>query len=77
MQVENSAVKTQFFLLGFSDHPELQSALFAVFLSIYSVTLMGNLRMILLITASPPFAHPYVLFSPHLVFRRRLLLFST
>ena len=53
MQVENSAVKTQFFLLGFSDHPELQSALFAVFVSVYSVTLMGNLRMILLITISP------------------------
>ncbi|XP_044798467.2 olfactory receptor 5I1-like [Bubalus bubalis] len=52
MQVENSAVKTQFFLLGFSDHPELQSALFAVFVSVYSVTLMGNLGMILLITIS-------------------------
>ena len=62
MQVENSSVKTQFFLLGVSDHPELQSALFAVFLSIYSVTLMGNLGMILLITASPPLHTPMYFF---------------
>uniref|UniRef100_A0A8C2SG69 G-protein coupled receptors family 1 profile domain-containing protein n=1 Tax=Capra hircus TaxID=9925 RepID=A0A8C2SG69_CAPHI len=62
MEVENSTVKTQFFLLGFSDHPELQSVLFAVFLSIYSVTLMGNLGMILLITASPPLHTPMYFF---------------
>lgn len=61
MQV-NSSVKTQFFLLGVSDHPELQSALFAVFLSIYSVTLMDNLGMILLITASPPLHTPMYFF---------------
>ena len=62
MELENSTVKTQFFLLGFSDHPELQSVLFAVFLSIYSVTLMGNLGMILLITASPPLHTPMYFF---------------
>ena len=62
MEVENSTVKTQFLLLGFSDHPELQSALFAVFLSIYSVTLMSNLGMILLITASPPLHTPMYFF---------------
>ena len=62
MEVENSTVKSQFFLLGFSDHPELQSVLFAVFLSIYSVTLMGNLGMILLITASPPLHTPMYFF---------------
>ena len=62
MELENSTVKTHFFLLGFSDHPELQSVLFAVFLSIYSVTLMGNLGMILLITASPPLHTPMYFF---------------
>ena len=62
MQVENSSVKTQFFLLGVSDHPELQSALFAVFLSIYSVTLLRNLGMVLLITASPPLHTPMYFF---------------
>ncbi|XP_037693943.1 olfactory receptor 1020-like [Choloepus didactylus] len=49
MEEENGTVKTEFFLLGFSDHPELQSLLFAVFFPIYSVTLMGNLGMIFLI----------------------------
>ncbi|XP_060996788.1 olfactory receptor 5I1-like [Dama dama] len=62
MEVENGTVKTQFFLLGFSDHPELQSVLFAVFLSIYSVTLMGNLGMVLLITVSPPLHTPMYFF---------------
>ncbi|XP_076992215.1 olfactory receptor 5I1-like [Tamandua tetradactyla] len=52
MEEENATVKTEFFLLGFSDHPELQSLLFAVFFSIYSVTLMGNLGMIFLIITS-------------------------
>lgn len=52
MELENGTVRTEFFLLGFSDHPELQTVLFAVFFSIYSVTLMGNLGMILLITSS-------------------------
>ena len=62
MEVENSTVKPQFFLLGFSDHPELQSVLFAVFLSIYSVPLMGNLGMILLITTSPHLHTPMYFF---------------
>ena len=76
MEVENSTVKIQFFLLGFSDHPELQSVLFPVFLSIYSVTLMGKLGMILLITTSPHLHTPMYFFSSHLVFHRCLLLFS-
>ena len=61
MEVENSTEKTQFFLLGFSDHPELQSVLFAVFLS-STLTLMGNLVMISLITASPPLHTPMYFF---------------
>ncbi|KAM9219823.1 LOW QUALITY PROTEIN: olfactory receptor 5I1-like [Dugong dugon] len=52
MEKVNGTVKTGFFLPGFSDHPELQRLLFAVFFPIYSVTLMGNLGMILLITIS-------------------------
>ncbi|XP_057585624.1 olfactory receptor 5I1-like [Hippopotamus amphibius kiboko] len=59
MEADNSTVKMQFFLLGFSDRPEL---LFVVFLSIYSVTLMGNLGMILLITTSPPLHTPMYFF---------------
>ncbi|XP_062951698.1 olfactory receptor 5I1-like [Cynocephalus volans] len=62
MELENGTVKTEFFLLGFSDHPELQSLLFAVFLSIYSVTLVGNLGMILLITVSSHLHTPMYFF---------------
>ncbi|XP_020729213.2 LOW QUALITY PROTEIN: olfactory receptor 5I1-like [Odocoileus virginianus] len=64
MEVENSTVKTHFFLLGFSDHPELQCSLCCAvfFFFIYSVTLMGNLGVILLITASPPLHTPVYFF---------------
>ena len=62
MEMENSTVKIQFFLLGFNDYPELQSVLFPVFLSIYSVTLMGKLGMILLITTSPHLHTPMYFF---------------
>ncbi|XP_008852439.1 olfactory receptor 5I1-like [Nannospalax galili] len=62
MSLHNSSVKTEFLLLGFSDHPELQSLLFAVFFSIYSVTLMWNLGMILLITLSSNLHTPMYFF---------------
>nr|XP_010600261.1 olfactory receptor 5I1-like [Loxodonta africana] len=55
-------VKTEFFLLGFSDHPELQRLLFAVVFSIYSVMLVGNLGMILLITSSSHLHTPMYFF---------------
>ncbi|XP_021531983.2 olfactory receptor 5I1-like [Aotus nancymaae] len=62
MEPENGTVKTEFFLLGFSDHLELQSLLFAVFFFIYSVTLMGNLGMILLITINSHLHTPMYFF---------------
>lgn len=62
MELENGTVKTEFILLAFSDHPELQSLLFAVFFCIYSVTLMGNLGMILLITITSHLHTPMYFF---------------
>nr|XP_037853544.1 olfactory receptor 5I1-like [Chlorocebus sabaeus] len=62
MEPQNGTVKTEFFLLGFSDHLELQSLFFAVFFTIYSVTLMGNLGMILLITISSHLHTPMYFF---------------
>ncbi|XP_030042660.1 olfactory receptor 5A2-like [Microcaecilia unicolor] len=38
----------EFIILGFSDYPNLQVLLFMVFLSIYLVTLMGNLTILTL-----------------------------
>ncbi|MBZ3870549.1 Olfactory receptor 1019 [Sciurus carolinensis] len=68
MRLENGTVKAEFLLLGFSDHPELQSLLLAVFFSIYSVTLMGNLGMILLITTSSHLHTPMYFFIGMLSF---------
>ncbi|MBZ3875339.1 Olfactory receptor 1020 [Sciurus carolinensis] len=68
MRLENGTVKAEFLLLGFSDHPELQSLLFTVFFSIYSVTLMGNLGMILLITTSSHLHTPMYFFIGMLSF---------
>ncbi|XP_006157958.1 olfactory receptor 5I1-like [Tupaia chinensis] len=62
MELENTTVKTEFFLLGFSHLQELQCLLFVVFFSIYFVTLMGNLGMILLITISSHLHTPMYFF---------------
>ncbi|XP_066485408.1 olfactory receptor 10A7-like [Tiliqua scincoides] len=42
---------TNFILLGFSDHPELQALLFLAFLSIYLITMAGNLLILVLVVA--------------------------
>ena len=55
-------MKTHFFLLGFSDHPELQCVLFAVFLSIYSVNCDGKPWDDFINHSQSLFAHPMYLF---------------
>ncbi|XP_002755317.1 olfactory receptor 5AP2 [Callithrix jacchus] len=45
----NQTEVTEFLLLGLSDDPDLQGVLFALFLSIYVATMVGNLGMIVLI----------------------------
>jgi olfactory receptor len=47
-----SSVPTFIFLV-FLEHPELQVPLFLVFLSIYTVTVVGNLGMIFIIQINP------------------------
>ncbi|CAK7308449.1 Olfactory receptor 5D18 [Vulpes lagopus] len=55
-----------FTLLGFSDYPELQIPLFLIFLAIYSVTLVGNLGMIVIIKINPKLHTPMYFFLSHL-----------
>ena len=43
---ENQSAEVTFILLGFSEYPELQIPLVLLFLTIYSVTVLGNLGMI-------------------------------
>ncbi|KAB0391592.1 hypothetical protein E2I00_015164 [Balaenoptera physalus] len=45
----NISMMTNFILLGFSEHPELQVTLFVLFLGIYFMTLAWNLGLIVLI----------------------------
>ncbi|XP_037674658.1 olfactory receptor 5D18-like [Choloepus didactylus] len=57
-----------FTLLGFSDSPELQVPLFLVFLAVYSVSVVGNLGMIVIIKINPKLHTPMYFFLSHLSF---------
>ncbi|XP_060111119.1 olfactory receptor 2AP1-like [Heteronotia binoei] len=49
METDNKTAITTFILLGFGNDPELQIPLFLVFLIIYSVTMAGNIIIIVLV----------------------------
>ncbi|XP_031797705.1 olfactory receptor 5D18-like [Sarcophilus harrisii] len=65
---KNQTVEATFILLGFSDYPDLQVPLFLVFLTIYVVTVMGNLGMIVVIKINPKLHTPMYFFLSHLSF---------
>nr|XP_014685918.2 olfactory receptor 5K1-like [Equus asinus] len=46
---DNHSLTTEFILTGFTDHPELKTLLFVVFLAIYLITMVGNLGLVALI----------------------------
>ncbi|MBZ3884127.1 Olfactory receptor 7A17 [Sciurus carolinensis] len=56
MEKENKTGVGNFIVLGFSDDPDLQSLLFGLLLSMYLVTVLGNL-LIILATISD--SHPH------------------
>ncbi|XP_074985100.1 olfactory receptor 5W2-like [Caretta caretta] len=68
MEEGNHSEVTEFILSGLTDRPELQVPLFAVFLLIYGITLMGNGGMILLITIDPQLHTPMYFFLRNLSF---------
>ncbi|XP_057553586.1 olfactory receptor 5K1-like [Hippopotamus amphibius kiboko] len=49
MTKDNLSLTTEFILKGFTDHPELKTLLFLVFLTIYLITIVGNLGLVALI----------------------------
>ena len=53
MELENDAQISKFLLLGFSEEPELQSLIFVIFLSMYLITVFGNLLIILAVSSDP------------------------
>ncbi|XP_077676453.1 olfactory receptor 5W2-like [Eretmochelys imbricata] len=68
MEEGNHSEVTEFILSGLTDHPELQVPLFLVFLLIYSITLLGNGGMILLISIDPRLHTPMYFFLSNLSF---------
>lgn len=67
--VGNSTLVTEFILLGFPTCPELQIVLFLLFLTLYSMILMGNIGLMILIRVDPHLQTPmYFFFLSNLSF---------
>uniref|UniRef100_A0A8D1RES0 Olfactory receptor n=1 Tax=Sus scrofa TaxID=9823 RepID=A0A8D1RES0_PIG len=64
----NQSIIPTFTLLGFSEYPDLQVPLFLVFLSIYTVTVVGNLGMMIIIRISSKLHTIMYFFLSHLSF---------
>ncbi|XP_047388016.1 olfactory receptor 7A10-like [Sciurus carolinensis] len=68
MEPGNNTSVSEFLLLGFSEDPELQPLIFGLFLSMYLVTVLGNL-LIILATISDSHLHtPMYFFLSNLSF---------
>ncbi|XP_008592143.1 PREDICTED: olfactory receptor 5D18-like, partial [Galeopterus variegatus] len=64
----NESAGATFVLLGFSEFPHLQAPLFLVFMPIYTITVVGNLGMIVVINIIPKLQAPMYFFLSHLSF---------
>ncbi|KAM6465806.1 olfactory receptor 5AR1-like [Liasis olivaceus] len=68
MDQQNESLITEFILQGFTDNPKMQLVLFMVFLSVYAITVFGNLGMILLICTQCQLHKPMYYFLGNLSF---------
>ncbi|XP_015096372.1 olfactory receptor 7G2-like [Vicugna pacos] len=68
METRNQTDVSEFFLLGLTDNPELQPLLFCLFLTMYLVTVLGNLLIILAISCDSHLHTPMYLFLSNLSF---------
>eukprot|EP00069_Balaena_mysticetus_P013168 bmy_21844T0 len=68
MESENQTGVSEFLLLGLSEDPELQPLLFGLFLSMYLVTVLGNLLIILAVSSDSQLHTPMHFFLSHLSF---------
>ncbi|KAM4888450.1 olfactory receptor 7D11-like [Thomomys bottae] len=68
MEAENHSDISQFLLLGLSEDPDLQPILFGLFLSMYLITVLGNLLIILAVTSHPHLHTPMYFFLCNLSF---------
>ncbi|XP_078503226.1 olfactory receptor 5V1-like [Lissotriton helveticus] len=62
----NQTFASEFFLLGFSDHPQLQSTFFTLFLLIYLMALLGNIVIITIIGSDAHLHTPMYFFLGNL-----------
>uniref|UniRef100_A0A8I3NXY9 Olfactory receptor n=3 Tax=Canis lupus familiaris TaxID=9615 RepID=A0A8I3NXY9_CANLF len=66
MTEDNYSLTTEFILIGFTDHPKLKTILFVVFLTIYLVTMVGNLGLVALILMERRLHTPMYIFLGNL-----------
>ncbi|XP_012923931.1 olfactory receptor 7G2-like [Heterocephalus glaber] len=68
MESRNQTAVSEFLLLGLTDDPELQPLTFSLFLSMYLVTISGNLMIILAVSSDSHLHTPMYLFLVTLSF---------
>ena len=66
MAKENHTIKNEFILTGFTDHPELKTLLFVVFLTVFLITMVGNLGLVILISKEHHLHTPMYIFLGNL-----------
>ncbi|CAK6445402.1 unnamed protein product [Pipistrellus nathusii] len=62
----NNTLISEFLLLGFSEEPELQPLIFGLFLSMYLITVLGNLLIILAVSSDSHLHTPMYFFLSNL-----------
>ncbi|XP_019490186.1 PREDICTED: olfactory receptor 7A17-like [Hipposideros armiger] len=68
MEPGNGTRISEFLLLGLSEEPELQSLIFGLFLSMYLITVFGNLLITLAVSSDPHLHTPMYFFLSNLSF---------
>ncbi|KAL2805200.1 olfactory receptor 5K4, partial [Daubentonia madagascariensis] len=66
MAKENHSLTAEFILTEFTDHPELKTLLFVLFLAIYVITMVGNLGLVALIYTEHRLHTPMYIFLGNL-----------
>uniref|UniRef100_A0A8C9AGB0 Olfactory receptor n=1 Tax=Prolemur simus TaxID=1328070 RepID=A0A8C9AGB0_PROSS len=66
MEPRNLTAVSEFFLLGLTEDPELQPLFFSLFLSMYLVTVLGNLLIVLAVSSDSHLHTPMYLFLSNL-----------
>ncbi|KAM4845641.1 olfactory receptor 5W2-like [Thomomys bottae] len=68
MDKGNCSLHSEFIFMGITNNPEMKAPLFAIFLLVYLINLLGNIGMITLIHVDPQLHTPMYFFLSHLSF---------